>query len=207
MNVGAARVTERYGLSEKVTEEACLGARGVAAELAVLDGRPVPDSVVGMGGAVTNLAAVGLGLATYDPDAVHGSVLDRAEIDRQIELYRTRSAEQRRQIVGLQPGRAEVILAGACIVRHDPRQARAGVVHRERPWPAPRFAHGAIWRRSTSFRTSETTMMTSAAADADQPLVAGQLDGVEDALEEAQLGGEDDRRDGHQRREHEACGR
>ena len=44
-------------------------------------------------------------------------MLDRAEVDRQVELYRTRSAEERRAIVGLQPGRAEVILAGACIVR------------------------------------------------------------------------------------------
>lgn len=69
-----------------------------------------------MGGAVTNLAAVKHGLEVYDPDAVHGTVLEHDEIDRQIELYRTRTAEQRRQIVGLQPNRAEVILAGACIV-------------------------------------------------------------------------------------------
>jgi exopolyphosphatase/guanosine-5'-triphosphate,3'-diphosphate pyrophosphatase len=32
-------------------------------------------------------------------------------------VYRARAAGARRQIVGLQPGRAEVILAGACIVR------------------------------------------------------------------------------------------
>ena len=70
-----------------------------------------------MGGAVTNMTAVKLDLASYDPGRVQGAVLDRAELDRQIELYRSRDAEGRRLIVGLQPKRAEVILAGACIVR------------------------------------------------------------------------------------------
>ena len=70
-----------------------------------------------MGGAVTNLAAVKQQLVTYDPNVVQGTVLDAAEIERLIELYRTRGAAQRREIVGLQPNRAEVILAGACIVR------------------------------------------------------------------------------------------
>jgi exopolyphosphatase/guanosine-5'-triphosphate,3'-diphosphate pyrophosphatase len=73
--------------------------------------------LVGLGGANTNLAAVKHELASYDADVVQGTVLDRAEIDRQIELYRSRSADERRQIVGLQPKRAEVILAGALIVR------------------------------------------------------------------------------------------
>ena len=70
-----------------------------------------------MGGAITNLTAVKHGLATYDPAIVQGTVLDLAEVDRQIALYRTRTADQRREIVGLQPQRAGVILAGACIVR------------------------------------------------------------------------------------------
>ena len=89
----------------------------IDADLVRLDGRASPETLVGMGGAVTNLAAVKHGLAEYDPDIVQGTVLDRAEIDRQIELYRTRSADERRTVVGLQPQRADIILAGACIVR------------------------------------------------------------------------------------------
>jgi exopolyphosphatase/guanosine-5'-triphosphate,3'-diphosphate pyrophosphatase len=118
VNVGAARFTERFGLDEAVSEETLTEAlAAIAVDLARLDGRPAPDGLVGMGGAVTNLAAVRHGLSTYDADVVQGTVLDRAEIDRQVELYRTRSAEERRDIAGLQPKRAGVILAGACIVR------------------------------------------------------------------------------------------
>jgi exopolyphosphatase/guanosine-5'-triphosphate,3'-diphosphate pyrophosphatase len=118
LNVGAVRFTERYGLGGVVSEDVLATALdAIAADLARLDGRPRPDALVAMGGAVTNLAAVKHGLATYDPDLVQGTVLDRAEIDRQIELYRTRTVEERRRIVGLQPKRADVILAGACIVR------------------------------------------------------------------------------------------
>jgi exopolyphosphatase/guanosine-5'-triphosphate,3'-diphosphate pyrophosphatase len=117
VNVGAARFTERFGLDRVVgADTVASAAQAISADFARLDGRPVPDTLVGMGGAVTNLAAVKLGLTTYDPDVVQGTVLDRAEIERQIELYRTRTADERGAIVGLQPKRAEVILAGACIV-------------------------------------------------------------------------------------------
>jgi exopolyphosphatase / guanosine-5'-triphosphate,3'-diphosphate pyrophosphatase len=116
--VGAVRLTERYGLDDAVSEQALARAlSAVAGELAPLEGRPLPDAIVGMGGAVTNLAAIEHALAAYDPDVVQGTVLDRAAIDRQIERFRSRSADERRSIVGLQPARAEVILAGACIVR------------------------------------------------------------------------------------------
>jgi exopolyphosphatase/guanosine-5'-triphosphate,3'-diphosphate pyrophosphatase len=116
--VGAVRLTERYGLDRAVSKEALRDTLDrVAGELDRLDGRPSPDVIVGMGGALTNLAAVERGLAVYDPDVVHGTRLDSVEVDRQIELYRTRTANERRAIVGLQPKRAEVILAGACVVR------------------------------------------------------------------------------------------
>jgi exopolyphosphatase/guanosine-5'-triphosphate,3'-diphosphate pyrophosphatase len=118
LNVGAVRLTERFGLAGRVDDATLASAlEAIAGDLAPLDGRPSPESVVGMGGAVTNLAAVKHGLAVYDHDVVHGTILDRAEIDRQIELYRTRDGDERQHLPGLQPNRAEVILAGACVVR------------------------------------------------------------------------------------------
>jgi exopolyphosphatase/guanosine-5'-triphosphate,3'-diphosphate pyrophosphatase len=118
VDVGAVRYTERFGLAGAVTREVLVEAlAAIAGDLARIDGRPAPDALVAMGGAVTNITAVKHAMATYDPDVVQGSVLDRAEIDRQIELYRTRDVEARRAIVGLQPKRADVILAGACVVR------------------------------------------------------------------------------------------
>jgi exopolyphosphatase/guanosine-5'-triphosphate,3'-diphosphate pyrophosphatase len=117
VNVGAVRFTEQYGLDGAVGEDVVAQAQaGIAADLE-LDNRPSPDQLVGMGGAVTNIAAVKHELAEYDPAVIQGTVLTAAEVDRQIEFYRTRSAGERREIVGLQPNRAEVILAGACVVR------------------------------------------------------------------------------------------
>jgi exopolyphosphatase / guanosine-5'-triphosphate,3'-diphosphate pyrophosphatase len=118
LDVGAVRVAERFGLASAVstsTLDAALAS--LSSELDRLDGRSRPDGIVAIGGTATNLAAVKHGLADYDPDRVHGTILDIAELDRQIELYRTRSADERRDIAGLQPARADVILAGACIVR------------------------------------------------------------------------------------------
>jgi exopolyphosphatase/guanosine-5'-triphosphate,3'-diphosphate pyrophosphatase len=118
LDIGAVRYTEQFRLDGIVTTDVLGKAlAALSTEFARLGGRPAPDALAAMGGATTNIAAVKHGLARYDPDIVQGTVLDRAEIDRQIELYRSMDAEARRRIVGLQPKRAEVILAGACILR------------------------------------------------------------------------------------------
>jgi exopolyphosphatase/guanosine-5'-triphosphate,3'-diphosphate pyrophosphatase len=117
VEVGAVRYTEQYGLDGIVSSETLRTAlEAISDDLSSLDGRPIPDALVGMGGAITNITAVSHSLATYDPDVVQGAILDRGEIERQIELYRSMDAMTRRSIVGLQPKRADVILTGACIV-------------------------------------------------------------------------------------------
>ena len=118
LNLGAVRLTEEFKLDGPVTAEGLRQALdAISGELGRLDGLRRPDVLVGMGGAITNMTAVMHGLAVYDPEKVQGSVLSREEVDRQIELYRSRDSEARREIVGLQPLRAGVILAGACVVR------------------------------------------------------------------------------------------
>jgi exopolyphosphatase/guanosine-5'-triphosphate,3'-diphosphate pyrophosphatase len=118
VDVGAVRYTERYRLDGAVSTDVLREAMAaISADLSRIERRPPPAALVAMGGAVTNIAAVKHRLIHYDPAVVQGTVLDRAEIERQIELYRSRNVDARRAIAGLQPKRAEVILAGACIVR------------------------------------------------------------------------------------------
>ena len=119
LNVGAARFTERYGLEGAVSDETlgqvldadCRRPRDASTGI-----RRLTCSSEWVAPSRTSRRSSTLWPSTT-PTVVQGAVLDIAEVDRQIELYRTRTADQRREIVGLQPKRAEVILAGACIVR------------------------------------------------------------------------------------------
>lgn len=117
LDLGAARLTERFGLGSAVSRETLDQALGaIGQELGRLDSVGRPEALVGMGGAVTNLTAVALSLNRYDPDRIQGATLTRAEVERQIAQYAALDAAGRRSIPGLQPGRAEVILAGALVV-------------------------------------------------------------------------------------------
>lgn len=118
VQVGAVRYTEVFELDEAVSPDVVTAVRAaIADELQRIAGRPEPAALVGMGGGVTNMTAVMLGLDPYDPTRVQGACLSAEEVDRQIELYRSNDADGRRSIAGLQPQRADVILAGACVVR------------------------------------------------------------------------------------------
>ena len=145
LEVGAVRFTEQYGLDGVVSDDVLATAlEAIAADLVRLEGRPTPDALVAMGGAVTNLAAVKHELARYDPDVVQGTVLDRAEIDRQIELYRTRTVEQAAPDRGpaTQTGRRHP--RGRLHRAHGAREARPGLAHRERPRPQARPARRSV---------------------------------------------------------------
>ncbi|MBR4158572.1 MAG: Ppx/GppA family phosphatase, partial [Spirochaetia bacterium] len=48
---------------------------------------------------------------------IQGSKLLKKDIEDQIAEYSKRTVEQRKELPGLQPKRADVILAGACILK------------------------------------------------------------------------------------------
>ena len=67
-------------------------------------------------GTVTTLAAIDMGLREYDARRVNGYRLYRRRLT---ELYRwlaRMTLESRRRVPGLEPGRADVIVAGAAVV-------------------------------------------------------------------------------------------
>lgn len=70
---------------------------------------------VGVGGTITTLASVMLALDPYDPGAIAGARLSVFEAERQIALYASTPLAERASIRGLNPKRADIILAGACI--------------------------------------------------------------------------------------------
>ena len=120
LEAGAVYLTEQHLCSDPVTraELAALQSH-LDALLSDLDlGSPgqAVDLLVGMGGTLTSMAAVMRGMERYDPDRVHGSMLSRTEVERQVDLYRDSSVARRSELPGLQPGRAWPILAGASIV-------------------------------------------------------------------------------------------
>ncbi len=78
---------------------------------------PIGTTLIGVSGGATTLSAVKHQLTEYDARIVDGSVVTLTDIDQQITLYHSKTLAEHQQIPGLQPGRADVILAGTLIVR------------------------------------------------------------------------------------------
>ncbi|MDI6632577.1 MAG: Ppx/GppA family phosphatase [Bacillota bacterium] len=72
--------------------------------------------IFGTGGTITTLAAVAQGLAVYDPGRVHGYQLTAEKVTGLLARLARLSLEERKKVPGLQPERADVIVAGTRIV-------------------------------------------------------------------------------------------
>lgn len=118
-DLGSVRLTERHLRSDPPT------APEIAAATAEVDAwvdRTLEAvdlsracTAVGVAGTATSITAIALGLTRYEPDRVHGTCLPLATVLSVCDdvLHRTRA--ERRASGLLQPGRADVIGAGALI--------------------------------------------------------------------------------------------
>jgi exopolyphosphatase/guanosine-5'-triphosphate,3'-diphosphate pyrophosphatase len=117
VNVGAVRYMETFALDRAVTPDLIRAVmQALALDLARLNGHHGSRALIGIGGAITTMAAVTHGMTEYDAGVIQGTVLTRSEVGRQIDLYASMNAHDRRMIAGMPPARADIILAGACIV-------------------------------------------------------------------------------------------
>lgn len=121
--MGCVRLTERrLGTDPPTAAELAACAADVRA---ILTAR-VPDAVrhrggppraaIGVAGTVTTIAAIDLGLADYDPERIHGHLIPAAAVARERARLATLTVAQRREVRGLEPARAPVIVAGAVIL-------------------------------------------------------------------------------------------
>lgn len=121
VDVGCVRLTERYiehdpPLPEELT--ACISLTDAYIEDVVREIPAVTEArtLVGLAGTITTVAAVEIGLETYDRDRVHHFTLSHGAAE---DVFRTLATEPRADRIhnpGLEEARADVIVAGCCVL-------------------------------------------------------------------------------------------
>jgi exopolyphosphatase/guanosine-5'-triphosphate,3'-diphosphate pyrophosphatase len=123
VNVGCVRITERHLLDDPPTSAQ------VAAATADVDGALTPAmadlgvlgagerlQLIGVAGTFTTIAAVTLGLPSYDPARIHLAQLPAGEVRATCQMLLAATRAQRAALPPMHPGRVEVMRAGALIV-------------------------------------------------------------------------------------------
>ncbi len=111
LDVGAVRLTERFGVDVgaiTAMREAVL----VAIEKSGFSADGRSRRVIGVAGTPTTLAAIDLKLSKFDSERVHGHRFTLNTIEDWIARLAPMSVDQRRTLTGMEPKRADVIVAG-----------------------------------------------------------------------------------------------
>ena len=120
MDIGCVRMLEKHLHSDPPTAEELAALRAdVMAELERARQTvevPPRTRLVGVAGTVTQLATLKAGLEVYDPDAIHHMTMSHGDVRLLARRLETLPYEKRRRIRGLEPGRVDVIVAGAEIM-------------------------------------------------------------------------------------------
>lgn len=121
MDVGCVRLTERWLADDPPTTEQVAGlCADVATHLDALDPvlrRAAGKQVIGVAGTVTTIAALALDLASYDRARIHRAVVPTGAVLRVTEQLLGMTHDQRAARPVIHPGRVDVLVAGALILR------------------------------------------------------------------------------------------
>ena len=128
-DIGVVKLTDRYLVTDPPSAE-----NQKQLIQAIEDRfRPMGPSVgrlsghrfVGVAGSVTTLAALELGLATYDPSRVQNMRLGFARVESWYRKLVGMTLDERRRLVGLEKGREDLIVAGTALLWVAMRMAGA----------------------------------------------------------------------------------
>jgi exopolyphosphatase/guanosine-5'-triphosphate,3'-diphosphate pyrophosphatase len=120
-DVGSVRLTERHFEHDPPAAEELSNA--IAEAMAFMEDlhREVPQvgavqTVVGVAGTITTVAAVEIGMAEWDPDVIHHFTLTKAAAEDVFRTLATEKIEDRKHNPGLDAARADVIVGGCCVL-------------------------------------------------------------------------------------------
>ncbi len=121
-NIGCRRVTERFLASDPPSIEECEQARQwVRQQFAPFFAQArqqgiAIDRIVAVAGTATSVVSVDKQMAVYNSDEVHGTRVPASTLRGIYDHLRALPLEERKQVVGLEPKRAGVIVAGMGIL-------------------------------------------------------------------------------------------
>lgn len=119
--LGALRGTDRYVHSDPISKSDFKALEQAVAEtFGTIDwfASGGGSTLAGIGGTIRTLSEIDLKAQRYPLDRVHGYRLKRDNLERIIDELRGMSVRERERVPGLNRDRADVILAGAVILRH-----------------------------------------------------------------------------------------
>ena len=121
LDIGCVRMFEKYLESDPPAQEELEALRAEAMESLEEFKHSVAidhnTRLVGVAGTVTQLATLKTGLPVYDPDVTHHMVLTHGDVRLLAKRLGSLPYEKRKRTKGLEAGRADVIVAGAEILR------------------------------------------------------------------------------------------
>ncbi len=132
VDIGCVRLTERHLRSDPAAPQelaaAAEDARAAIAEVRRTAPIEAAATLLAVAGTATTVTALALGLPAYDPERIHLSATPLADVERVYEELARMTAAQRAALGPMHPGRVDVIVAGALILREVVRAVGTGAM-------------------------------------------------------------------------------